>query len=72
MYRPRAGSRIEMILSVPGEVWGKRSAEVQSQGRVVRVTPPMTVDQLPGLAATIERYRLAPKDSMMRVAVHKA
>lgn len=60
-FLPGTGSKVEMVLSLPAEVWGRSAAEVFGQGRIVRQAPAHGVDQRPGLAATIDSYRLARK-----------
>ncbi|MGH9452724.1 MAG: PilZ domain-containing protein [Terriglobia bacterium] len=60
-FLPDMGAKVEMVLSLPAEVRGRSAAEVFGQGRIVRQTQALSVDQQPGVAATIDRYRLARK-----------
>jgi hypothetical protein len=64
-FLPRNGAEVEMVLSLPAKVWGKRPAEVVGRGRVVRRDRSQRLNQPPAIAATIERYRLARKSTAL-------
>jgi hypothetical protein len=48
---------VEMYFALPLEISGRPGAVVACRGQIVRTVPPGSPDALPGLAATISRYR---------------
>ena len=53
---------VEMILTLPTELGGESGATTMCRGRIVRVEQPDLPDRHPGMAATIESYRMAHGD----------
>jgi hypothetical protein len=53
---------IEMCFPLPLEIFGRPAARLLCRGMVVRAVVPTGDDVLSGLAATISRYRLLPRN----------
>ncbi|MGH9433567.1 MAG: PilZ domain-containing protein [Terriglobia bacterium] len=64
-FLPDIGAKVEMVLSLPAGVWGKSPGEVLGQGQVVRLTRSLSLGQQAGMATTIDRYRMARKDTIL-------
>ena len=71
-FLPRTGSKVEMVLSFPSEISGRRTAEMLGRGRVVRRAECRDLDSQPGIAATIDRYRLTQKANLLGECPSKA
>ncbi|HUY14757.1 MAG TPA: PilZ domain-containing protein [Terriglobia bacterium] len=71
-FLPRTGSKVEMVLSLPSQVLGKRTAEVFGHGRVVRRARFRDLDPQLGMAATIDRYRLTRKAIILEESPSKS
>lgn len=57
---------IEMCFPLPLEIFGRPAARVLCRGNVVRTVLPDADGVLSGLAATISRYRLMPRNGKGR------
>jgi hypothetical protein len=53
---------IEMYFPLPLEIFGRPAGRLMCRGTVVRTVLPHRGDVLSGLAATISRYRLLPRN----------
>ncbi|MGH9450653.1 MAG: PilZ domain-containing protein [Terriglobia bacterium] len=54
----KTGTWVQMCFELPAEVLGRRGAEVECSGHIVRAEPPYGAQAEVLLAATISNYRL--------------